>query len=106
MAEWKKIVKNSKRYKGFVIEDDPKPFNALFAGKDVPCVQIHSVELCGDDDIVGFCGAFRWYGGSTPATAEPLDGDTYYPNMLVLGYNWFWDKNGNRCLDILVGDDW
>ncbi len=106
MSEWKKIIKTIERYKDFTIEDDPKPFNALFAGKDIPCVQVHSVELCGDDDIVGFCGVFLWNGDSVPATVGPLDGDTYYPDMLVLGHHWFEGKNGYKCLDILVGNDW
>ena len=90
MKDWKQIVKSDSRYKGFVIMDEPATFSKMFAGQDIPCVQLHSIQVYGngnEEDIVGFCGSFRW------------------ENNEVYGYSWF--INGNaKCLDILVGEDW
>ena len=104
MQDWKKIVGSDIRYKDFVIMDAPAIFSEMFAGQDIPCVQLHSIQVCGNEDgrdIVGFCGAFKWDGSE----AIPLDGDSYTKNTIVYGYSWFMDEN-IKCLDILVGEDW
>lgn len=101
MKGWKEIVKNNNRYENFVIVDKPKPFNEMFAGQDISCVQTHSTQVVGEGDIVGFCGAFEWKDNKIIS----LDGDSYSENMTVLGYEWF-ESEGKKCLDILVGNDW
>ena len=100
---WKNIVKSNKRYADFTILEKSKRFNEMFAGQNIPCVQLHSTELLSDlSDIVGFCGTFGWKDG----ILTPLDGDSYAEDMSVLGYNWFTNENGEKCLNVLVGDDW
>ncbi len=103
IEKWKSIVYSNKRYADFTILDEPRRFNDIFANQNFPCVQIHSTELLSDaTDIVGFCGAFSWENG----ILIPLDGDTYAQDMTVLGFNSFLNKKGEKCLDILVGNDW
>lgn len=97
------VIKTNKRYTDFTILDEPKSFDEMFVGQDIPCVQLHSTELLSDlSDIIGFCGTFSWENG----VLTSLDGDSYTKNMSVLGYNWFTNESGKKCLDILVGDDW
>lgn len=104
MKDWKEIVKSDSRYKDFVIMDEPAVFSKLFADQDIPCVQLHSIQVyenSNEEDIVGFCGSFRWENNEI----IPLDGDSYAKETTVYGYSWF--INGNaKCLDILVGEDW
>lgn len=85
------------RYKNF-IKVDSVPFKELFKDQNINFIQVHSNQPCGDD-IVGFCGVVRWKDN----TLYPLDGDTYYDEMPVVGYKWF-EHNGEKCLDILVSD--
>ena len=108
MKDWKEIVKEDDRYKGFVIVKDPKPFNEMFAGQDIPYVQVHSTRVAGiegQEFLVGFCGVFEWKSNRRGLEIIPLDGDSYSANMMVLGYEWF-ENEGQRSLDILVGEDW
>ena len=97
---WIEIVKQLPRYKDFTIVKEPIKFKDMFAGQNIDCVQLHSTEVV-FDTIVGFCGVFMWHDN----TLTPLDGDSYSENVLVLGYDWF-EHNGEKCLDILVGNDW
>ena len=103
---WKEIVRKSDRYSDFKILEIPKEFKEMFLNQNISRVQVHSVQIyeasSGKLDIVGFCGSFAWARNKL----DPLDGDSYNENMLVLGYQWFTDERGNKCLDILVGNDW
>lgn len=102
MEKIKEILNKNSRYDGFTLLDKPQQFNEMFAKQNFRCVNAHSVQLCsGEEDIVGFCGAFEWNNG----ILEPLDGDTYNEGMYVLGYE-ITTRNGIQELDILVGDDW
>lgn len=94
-----KELTNLERYKDFTILDKPIPFETLFANQNIACVQLHSIEPCGDD-IVGFCGVCSWKDNEI----HPEDGDTYSAKMPVYGYSWF-TVNGEKVLDILV-DEW
>lgn len=96
----KEILKNNERYNDFTLFETPVRFKDMQANIDIKEVQLHSVELCGENDIVGFCGAFSWVNN----ILTPLDGDSYSENTLVYGYSWFEDADGNKCLDILVGE--
>lgn len=98
--DWIEIVKQLPRYANFTIAEEPIKFKDMFAGQNIDCVQLHSIEAV-FDTIVGFCGVFMWHDNKLTA----LDGDSYSENVLVLGYDWF-ENNGERCLDILVGNDW
>ena len=102
MDTWKQIVKVTERYKTFTILEEPKKFRDMFRDQDIPVVQLHSVQVYGDgSDIVGFCGVFQWKDNAI----TPIDGDIYSQDVEVLGYEWF-EHQGEKCLDILVGDDW
>lgn len=103
--DWQSIIKSNDRYKDFTILDTPKPFNELFKDMKINLVQLHSTQVIGNEpdlDIVGFCGAFKWVDNMITS----LDGDSYYSDTKVLGYNWFPNKDDFECLDILVGEDW
>ena len=97
-------LEKSERYNMFTILDEPVKFSELYKDTDIQLVQVHSIEPVGDDDIVGFCGVFRWERNHL----SPLDGDIYNPDVLVQGYSWFSaeDNPDAKCLDILVGNDW
>lgn len=64
-------------------------------------MQLHSIQPCGDNDIVGFCGVFSWINN----VLTPLDHDSYSDETLVYGYSWFKNEISDRCLDILV-EEW
>ena len=96
-------LKTIDRYKNFTFLEDPVPFNEFFQGENYSLVQLHDIHNCGSVDqpeIVGFAGAFQWVGD----ILTPLDGDTYYDDMLITGYNKF-DYKGDTGLDILV-EEW
>lgn len=97
---WQELVKNSERYKDFIILDKPMRFSEMFANKDIHCVQLHSTYIY-LNTLLGFCGAFQWENNQI----QSLDGDTYNKDCFVLGYHWF-ETQGQTCLDILVGEDW
>ena len=97
------------RYETFVFfnkpKDKPMPFNKLMKDEDIDVVQLHSLQTYkdeGHEDIIGFVGAFEWKNN----TLKPCDGDSYNPECLVYGYDWFKTKDNKRGLDILVGEDW
>lgn len=84
--------KGSVRYQDFP-EIKPTPFNILFKDRDFETVQLH--DIAPEDGIIGFVGAISWIKNEL----KPLDGDSYYPEMLVYGY-----KETGGILDILVKD--
>lgn len=98
----KTIVKKIERYKDFTVFDTPRPFDEMYKDRDIPYVQVHSVEIVKSKDIVGFCGCFEWKNNEI----KSLDGDSYNKRMLVLGESWFTNSVGEKSLDILVGNDW
>lgn len=88
---WKGLVK----YQDF-IEIEPTPFNILFKDKNYETVQLHDLTPLNDrSDVLGFVGSFSW----NENKLTPLDGDSYYSEMLVYGY-----KETDETLDILVKD--
>ncbi len=96
-------LKTIDRYKNFTFFEDPVPFNEFFQGENYSLVQLHDIFNCGSVDqpeIIGFAGIFKWVGDILTS----LDGDTYYDDMLVVGYNTF-DTDEGTGLDILV-EDW
>lgn len=101
MTDLEKRLHNRERYKGFTYLDTPKEFCKLMKDKDYDTVQVHATDPIGDDDIVGFCGVFSWKNN----VLTPLDGDSYNQNVLVYGYSEF-TANNEKCIDILVGENW
>ena len=100
MINLKEVLK-IERYKYFTILEEPIPFNELFKDQNFDVVQLHSVKPCGENDIVGFCGAFEWHDN----TLTPCDGDSYYSDTLVYGFKEFENVEGwvtYAGLDILV----
>lgn len=97
---WMEIIQKLPRYKDFTIVEEPIKFKDMFVGQNIDLVQLHSTEVV-FDTIVGFCGVFQWHDNKL----LPLDGDSYSENVIVLGYDWF-EHDGKKCLDILVGNDW
>lgn len=105
ISKLRNIVEKEERYKDFAFLEKPMPFNTVFKNTDISTVQVHSSHIIEQDDyvgLVGFCGVFSWKDNKL----TPLDGDSYNEKMSVLGFSWFKDDDGNRCLDILVGNDW
>lgn len=88
------------RYENFTFLKTPVLFKDLFKDTDIEYVQVHDATPIFEDQIVGFCGVFSWKNNKI----EPLDGDSYSDNMPVLGYNWFINNFGIKCLDILVSE--
>ena len=99
--ELKAILTANERYSDFKILDTPVPFAEWAKGKNYPTVQVHdtTVYKLGDGaDIYGFVGVFEWRNNAIAS----LDGDTYNPDMPVIGYEEFEDG-----VDILVeGGKW
>ena len=101
MNNWREAIRKDERYKDFKILPYPMSFDVLFERDNIPVVQVHSVHMVLEDVILGFCGQFKWEGKKLTS----LDGDSYNEQMTVLGFNWF-DYDGEKCLDILVDNDW
>ncbi len=103
------LIKTLPRYRNFTFLDSPVPFSTLFKDTDFQVVQVHdsatvSHPLNSDNtfDIIGFVGEFEWRDNEI----VPLDGDSYTPNMSVIGYDKF-TFDSIPCLDILVmPSDW
>lgn len=97
----KAILAANERYADFKILDAPAPFAEWAKDKDYPTVQLHDTTVYkwdGGADIVGFAGVFAWEDNQLTS----LDGDTYNPDMPVVGYEEF-----DGGVDILVkGGEW
>lgn len=106
MNELKEIIKNSNKYNGFKLLDKPVSFKELFNDEKFDCVQLHSTQIVSYDndtkDIIGFCGAFSWIDN----VIKSLDGDSYSDSFIVIGYKRFEFQDSDKCIDILVGEDW
>lgn len=106
MNELKEIIKNSNKYNGFKLLDKPAPFKELFNNEKFDCVQLHSTQIIfydnGTKDIIGFCGAFSWIDN----IVKSLDGDSYNDDFIVVGYKRFESQDGDKCIDVFVGEDW
>ena len=99
--ELKAILAADTRYADFKILDTPVPFAEWAKDKYYPTVQVHDTTLYKWEDetnIIGFVGFFKWKDNAL----TPLDGDTYNPDMPVIGY-----KEFDGGIDILVkGGEW
>lgn len=97
----KAILAANERYSDFTLLDSPVPFSEWAKDKNYPTVQVHDTtvyEWDGGTDIVGFAGVFAWEDNRLTS----LDGDTYNPDMPVIGYEEF-----DGGVDILVkGGEW
>lgn len=106
MNALKEIIKNSNKYSDFILLNKPASFKELFNDEKFDCVQLHSTQIVSYDndtkDIIGFCGAFSWIDN----VVKSLDGDSYNDNFIVVGYKKFESQDGDKCIDVLVGDDW
>lgn len=110
MTDIEKRTHDLERYKDFTYLDKPEKFCELMANKNYDTVQVHTAAPAEDNDIVGFCGSFSWKDN----VLKSLDGDSYNQNMLVYGYSEFTSSkvvdekcvNDEKCLDILVDNDW
>ena len=61
-------------------------------------IQIHDVSKIPDyPDVVGFCGVFRIEDGEIVS----LDGDSYSPQMIIVGYEEF-EYDNQTWLDLLT----
>lgn len=99
-SDWRKVIKNDEEYNGFTIFDKPAKFKDIYINKDIPRVQLYSINVytvAGEEHVMGFCGVFEWKDNKI----IPIDGDSYSDNLSVYGYEA--DKD---CLCILVGNDW
>lgn len=99
MSDWKEVIKHNDKYKNFVIVENPIHFTEMYAGRDIPRVQLYSTSVFsvdGKEQLIGFCGVFEWKNNEIIS----LDQDSY-SNFLVLGY-----KECDNCLCVLVGSDW
>ena len=102
-------AKQSDKYAHYTFLAAPAKFSKIFEDKRFDAVQIMSIiENNGryiDEDSefvdVGFCGSFSWKNN----TLRPLDYDSYYPDMLIYGYEQ-WTKENKNGLSIIVGEDW
>lgn len=73
---------------------EPVKFSEAFKNQDATWVQVHQMDT-------GFVGTFCWKNNEIVS----LDGDDYEEDMLIYGYQWFKNRGGSSCLDILV-DKW
>jgi len=97
--ELKQRVSNLDRYKDFTILKKPMEFDKtdLFSDKYAE-IQLHDVNKILDyPDVVGFCGVFKIENGEIVS----LDGDSYGPKMIIVGYEEF-EYDNELCLDLLT----
>lgn len=99
ISEIRDRINSNSRYKNFTLLDSPVAFKDFDCGDIVDIVQVHSVQPV-LDDIVGFMGAFAFRYGEIIS----LDGDSYFENMLVYGYEWWENEDEGiaKGLDILT----
>ena len=105
MKNWKEVIKTDGRYENFTILEKPKKFCEMFANQNIPQVQLHSIQTFDIEDkqyLVGFCGCFEWKDNNVIS----LDNDSYTKDTMVYGYQWFRMSETERCLDILVAEEW
>ena len=99
--ELKSVLAANERYSSFTLLDVPVPLSEWAKDKDYPTVQLHDTTVYKWDDgadVVGFAGVFAWEDNQLTS----LDGDTYNPDMPVIGYEEF-----DGGVDILVkGGEW
>ncbi len=98
------IIRESERYMDFTLLDKLVKFKDMFADMDIPYVQLHDTTICnidGKKDIMGFSGVFEWKNNHI----IPIDYDSYYSELMICGYEWF-ERSGEKCLDILVVGNW
>ena len=93
-------IKKNKRYKNMHFLENPEMFHVIFRNRDYDVVQIHSASRIKEDsdEIIGFCGVFKWKDNEITS----LDHDSYFKEMPVIGFEEFIDSSGTKCLDILV----
>jgi hypothetical protein len=97
--ELKQRVSNNARYEDFIFLEKPTEFDKtdLFSDKYAE-IQLHDVNKIPDyPDVLGFCGVFKIENGEIVS----LDGDSYDPQMIVVGYQEFVYDN-ETCLDLLT----
>jgi len=85
--ELKQRVSNIDRYEDFIFLEKPTKFDKtdLFSDKYAE-IQLHDAsKIPGMSDIIGFCGVFKIENGEIVS----LDGDSYGPQMIVVGYQEF-----------------
>ena len=102
--ELKNVLAANDRYADFKILDTPVPFAEWAKGKNYDEVAVHDTTIYEFEwgaDIVGFAGSFEWKDN----VLTSLDGDTYNPDMPVIGYEECEGYEGE--VDILVeGGKW
>jgi len=95
----KQRVLNTDDYKDFSFLEKPTEFDKtdLFSDK-YAVIQLHDVsKIPGWSNVFGFCGVFKIENGKI----NPLDYDSYDPEMIVVGYQEFTHDN-ETCLDLLT----
>ena len=99
--ELKQRVLNSERYKDFIFLEKPTEFDKtdLFSDKyaEIQLKDVRKIPGYPYPDVVGFCGVFEIESGEIVS----LDGDSYDPQMIVVGYQEFTHDN-ETCLDLLT----
>lgn len=97
--ELKQRILSNERYKDFLFLEKPTEFDKtdLFSDEYAE-IQLHDVsKIPGYPEVVGFCGVFKIENGEIIS----LDGDSYDPQMIVVGYQEFMHNN-ETCLDLLT----
>lgn len=97
--ELKQRVSSTNRYEDAIFLEKPIEFDKtdLFSDKYAE-FQLHDVSKIPDySDVLGFCGAFRIESGEIVS----LDGDSYSPQMIVVGYEEF-EYDNKTCLNLLT----
>lgn len=90
-------IKEGSRYEDFTFTATPTPFYILFKDENIEYVQEHITCEQGVNYWATFSGVFSWIDGEV----SPPDGDVYYKDMNVIGWNYF-EADGNKCLDVVV----
>lgn len=97
--ELKQRVSSTNRYEDAIFLEKPIEFDKtdLFSDKYAE-IQLHDVsKIPNYPDVLGFCGVFKIESGEIVS----LDGDSYSPQMIVVGYQEFVYDN-ETCLDLLT----
>ncbi len=96
------ILKSSERYSAFTLYDKSVLFKTtpLFSEK-YEVIQVHDSTIIGETEICGFAGVCKVLNGEI----RSLDGDSYSPDMTIIGYEEFKNNDGKLCLDV-IADEW